>query len=194
MRLLGAKIGKNCYIGFSIISAEHIEIGDHVFIGHFNLLWRLKELNFETGSRLTMFNWITGGRTGSFYLGRNSAITRFHFIEASATIKIGDNSIIAGRNSHLFSHGISPTNLDDMRSIKIGKWCYIGSSSRFIPGSGVGDYTFVGMGSVVTKNYDDNYVLIAGSPAVIKKRFSKDSIYWNRDYLPHEHQPSGYKG
>lgn len=193
-RSMGAKIGNNCYIGFSLVDAEKLEIGDNVYIGHFNLLWRLKALKLETGSRLNMFNWITGGKTGSFYLGRNSAITRLHFLEASATIKIGNNSIIAGRNSHLFSHGISSTNLDDQRQITIGEWCYIGSSCRFVPGSGVSDHTFVGMGSVVTKNHNDSFVLIAGSPARVRKKLSKDDAYFNRPYLPHDHQPESYKG
>lgn len=193
-RLMGAKIGKNCYIGMSILDAVRLEIGDNVYIGHFNLLWRFKELKLETGSRLAMFNWITGARQGRFYLGRNSAITRFHFIEASANIFIGSNSIIAGRSSHLMAHGISSTNLDDQRPIKIGNWCYIGSSSRFVPGSGVSDYTFVGMGSVVTKKYSDKYVLVAGNPAVIKKQLSREDAYFDRTYLPHEHHPHTYKG
>lgn len=193
-RLLGARIGNNCYIGFSIIDAENLEIGENVYIGHLNLLWRLKELKFEPGSRLTMFNWITGGRQGSFLLGRNSAITRLHFIEASSDIRIGSNSIIAGRSSHFLTHGISATNLDDQRPITIGNWCYIGSSSRFVPGSGVSDYTFVGMGSVVTKNFQDKYVLIAGSPSVVKKILSPDAVYFNRDHLSHSHHPKTYKG
>jgi len=193
-RLLGAKIGNNCFIGFSIVDAENLEIGDNVYIGHFNLLWRLKELKLETGSALVMFNWITGGRTGNFYLGRNSGITRFHFIEASSDVRIGKNCIVAGRSSHFFSHGISSTNLDDQRPITIGDWCYIGSSSRFVPGSSVSDYTFVGMNSVVTKNFQEKYVLLAGCPAVVKKKLSPTAVYFNRDYMPHSHHPKIYKG
>jgi acetyltransferase-like isoleucine patch superfamily enzyme len=194
LRAMGAKIGKNCYIGFSVIDAKHLEIGDYVRVGHFNLLWRLRNLKMLAGSRINMCNWITGAKEGDFFLGRNSAVTRFHFFEASSDIIVGHNTIIAGRNSHFFTHGISSTDLDDRRSITIGDWCYIGSSSRFIPGSGTSSGTFVGMGSVVTKHFSDSYVLVAGAPATLKKALSENDAYFNRSHLPHSHHPVSYQG
>jgi acetyltransferase-like isoleucine patch superfamily enzyme len=194
LRALGAHIGKNSFIGFSLVYSEKLWIGHEVYIGHFNLIWRLKSCTLESGSRIGMFNWITGARTGSFSLGRNSAITRFHFFESSADIDIGHDSIIAGRNSHFFTHGISPSNLDDMRPIRIGNWCYIGSGSRFIPGSGTSDHVFVGMGSVVTKRDPQQYVMIAGAPAVQRKELSSSDVYFSRPFLPHSHHSLEYRG
>lgn len=194
LRARGAKIGKNCWIGFSVIDASCITIGDNVRVGHFNLLWRLNSLTLETGSAITMCNWITGARTGTFRLGRNSGITRFHFLEASAGIDIGSNCIVAGRSSHFFTHGISSTNLDDQRPISIGDWCYIGSGSKFVPGTSVAAGTFVGMGSVVTKASPERFVLIAGSPAMVKKRLAPTDAYFARSHLPQAHHPAGYQG
>lgn len=193
-RAMGCKIGKDCWIGISIINAKKIEISDNVRIGHFNLIWRLKELKIDSGSTINMFNWITGGKKGVFRIGRNSAITRFHFFEASANITIGNNSIVAGRGSHFYTHGISPTNLNDMRPIIIGDWCYIGSSSRFVPGAEIARGTFVGMGAIVTKKFEKEYVLIAGSPAIIKKQLSPLDPYFNRKFLPHAHHKKNYLG
>ena len=193
-RKQGAEIGKSCYIGLSIINAKKIRIGDNVQVASFNLIHRLDEFVMQSGSRMNGFNWITGAGTGSFYLGRNSAITRLHFFEASASIYIDNNTIIAGRNSHFFTHGISSTNLDDMRPIRIGPWCYIGSSSRFVPGAEVAEGTFVGMGSVVTKKVTETHVLLGGVPAIIKKKLSPEDVYFNRPYLPHDHHPPDYNG
>lgn len=193
-RALGASIGANCYMGFSIIDINNLEMGDCVYIGHFNLLWRLKSLKMGSGSRITMFNWITGARTGCFQIGSNSSISGMHFLEASADIKIGSNSIIAGRSSQFFTHGITPDNLNDKRPIIIGDWCYVGSAVRFVPGSSIADHTFVGMGSVVTKQIDKNYVLLAGAPAEIKKNISQESVFFKRTYLPHAHHPPSYRG
>lgn len=186
-RLLGANIGKNSYIGFSIISADIIELGDSVYIGHFNLIWRLKSLRLMSGSRIGQFNWLTGASTGSFVIGNNSAITRFHFLESSADIVIGNNSIIAGRSSHFFTHGLTPTSREDLRAIQISDWCYIGSSVRFVPGVIISDHSFVGMGSVVTKQFDEPYILIAGNPAQIKKKLTKNDAYFSRNHLDHDH-------
>lgn len=195
LRWRGAQIGKGCRIGMlTIIDAKQIVMGDNVQIASFNLIHRVVRLEMGCGSRMNGFNWITGARTGSFRLGHNSAITRLHFFEASGDILIGDNTIIAGRGSHFFTHGISSTNLDDVRSIEIGPWCYIGSTSRFVPASGVSRGTFVGLGAVVTKAFEDEFVLIAGNPAIIKKRLSPDHAYFDRGFLPHDHHPPGYKG
>jgi len=194
LRRLGASIGKGCYIGISLLDASRIELGDAVRIGHFNLVHRLCRLRMGTGSRINDFNWITGANTGELTVGANSAITRLHFFEASGSIHIEDNSIVAGRSSHFFTHGITPTNLDDVRPIVIGPWCYVGSSSRFVPGSSISRGTFVGMGSVVTRRFDDDYLLIAGAPAVVRKRLAPQDAYFARSYLSHDHHPAGYDG
>lgn len=195
LRARGAKIGRHCYIGmFTLLDARDLTLGDYVQIASFNLLHRLKSLEMGPGSRMNGLNWITGARTGSLVMGANAAITRLHFFEASGDIFVGENTIIAGRGTHFFTHGISSTNLDDVRSINIGPWSYIGSSSRFVPGSGCAEKTFVGMGAVVTKNFEEGHVLIAGNPASIKKRLSAGDAYFLRDFLPHDHHPEGYNG
>lgn len=194
LKLLGARIGRNCRIGLSIVDAKDLEIGDHVLIGNFNLIYNLKKATLGSGAKINSFNWITGARTGEFRLGRNSSIRRFHFVDASGSFHVGDNTIIAGRSSLFFTHGLTPTNLDDIRSIEIGDWCYVGAACRFLPGSGVGEGTFVGMGSVVTKRYTSTYVLLAGNPALVRKEIPKDSEYFERPFLRHENHPSAYDG
>ena len=47
LRLQGAKIGKNVKIGLAVVNSKNIDIGDNVVIGHFNLLWRLKNLHLQ---------------------------------------------------------------------------------------------------------------------------------------------------
>lgn len=195
LRMRGAKIGQGCFIGsFCLLDAKVIRLGDHVRIARFNLIHRLVELQMDDGSRMNGFNWITGASTGKLQVGRNTAITRFHFFEASGDIILGANTIVAGRNSHFFTHGISSTNLDDVRSIEIGPWSYIGSSARFVPGSGVSAGTFVGMGAVVSKRIDDEYVLVAGNPARVVKSLGRCDPYFDRSFLPHDHHPKHYSG
>lgn len=193
-RILGAKIGKNCYIGLSIVNAKDLEIGDNVYIGHCCLLWRLRRLSLGSGSRLEFGNWVTGAGIGEFLLGRNSAVQRFHFFEASSDITVGSNSIIAGRNSTFFSHGISPDDLDVRRSVNIGDWCYVGSNCHFVPGAKLANHTFVGMGCVVTKAFTESYTLLTGCPATVKKALEPNAAYFNRPYLPHAHHHPDYVG
>lgn len=193
-RWRGAKIGKGCYIGFSLVVAQDFHMDDYSYIGHFNLLWRLKQMKIGRGSRISFLNWITGARQGCFRMGNNSSISVMHFLEASGDIFIGSNTIVAGRASQFFTHGISSSNLDDQRPIRIGDWCYIGSAARFTPGSSVADCTFVGMGAVVTKFFDETYVLIGGVPAKPLKELSDKDVFFNRPFMPHAHHPKYYAG
>jgi acetyltransferase-like isoleucine patch superfamily enzyme len=194
LRIMGARIGKNCYIGVSIVNAKDLDIGDNVYIGHCCLLWRLRCLRLESGSRLEFANWVTGAGIGQFSLGRNSAVQRFHFFESSSDISVGSNTIIAGRNSTFFSHGIAPDDLDVKRSISIGDWCYVGSDCRFVPGARLPNHTFVGMGCVVTKAFTESYTLITGCPATVKKVLEPNAAYFDRPYMPHAHHHPDYVG
>jgi carbonic anhydrase/acetyltransferase-like protein (isoleucine patch superfamily) len=193
-RRMGWHIGHKCYIGFSIVHANQVTLGNNVYIGHLNVIWRLQTLAMGSGSRINFKNWITGAHKGTFRLGKNSAVSGRHFLEASAEIIVGDNSIIAGRESQFFSHGISPGCLDDKRPIQIGDWCYIGSVSRFVPGAKVPSYCFVGMGSVVTKAHEEECMLLAGVPAKPRKKLNKKDAFFNRPFFPHAHHLSGYDG
>lgn len=194
LRARGAKIGRGCSIGISVLNSETIELGDYVYIGHFNLIWRLKELKLQTGSKIGDGNWIAGGGFGNLFVGRNSSIRRFHFLEASGSIKIGMNSILAGRGIQMFTHGLHPDRFDDIRSITISDWCYVGALSSFVPGARIGKGTFVGLGAVVTKPHVAEYILLGGNPAINKKSLSPDSMYFNEGYLHHNHHPANYNG
>ncbi len=189
LRARGARIGKGCYIGMSVIDVKRLVMGDHVRIGSFNLLHRLPDLVMESGSKIEAMNWVTGAGAGALYLGLNSSIRRLHFFEASGTVRIGSNTIIAGRNSLFFTHGQSPASINDVRPIEIGDWCYIGAAARFLPGAGVSDHCFVAMGAVVTKMHRDRYVVVGGSPARVVKEIAVDATYFQRDRLVHGHHP-----
>ena len=193
LRLSGAKIGKKVKIGFSIVNAKNLILEDFTRIGHFNLIWRLNNLTLKRGSVIFFGNWITGANSGSFLLGENSGITRFHFFESSGNISIGSNSIIAGRSSVFYCHGLSPNSLDFVDQIKIGNWCYIGSNSKFSPGGSIGNYTFVAMAGLVNKNFiKESYVLLGGIPAKKIKSYNSNSVYWQRPYLSQSHHPRDY--
>ena len=60
-------------------------------------------------------------------------------------------------------------------SIIIGEHVWLGSGVRFLKGSGVGAHSTVGAGSIVTKKYTEERIILGGVPA--KK--IKDNINWN---------------
>jgi acetyltransferase-like isoleucine patch superfamily enzyme len=183
-RFLGWSIGENVKIGFSYIDAKNVVIGDRVRIGHGNLIRNLNILNIGNDAFIANFNSVFGsvhpGWVICLEIGQSVSFMSHHFVDVWGTVKIGDYSTIAGRDTHVWSHtlvhdayGANPSlqSLD----VSIGAHVYVGARSTLV-GCAIPDRTVVGAGSVVTKQFaaEATPYLIAGNPAIIKKRYQSN--------------------
>jgi acetyltransferase-like isoleucine patch superfamily enzyme len=209
----GYQIGKGVRIGFSIIDAKECAIDDDVSIGHLNALIGIKKLTIGDHTRIGHLNIIRGGdevRLGryteiirlneinsipdpvivtpadpKFILGDGSVITASHKIDFTDRVEFGKRVILGGRNSSLWTH-----NRQSTKPITIGDYSYIGSEIRIAPGGAIPPKCIVGIGSVITKKFEDEYFLIAGVPAKAVKELDEDgrflTEYKTRADLPEE--------
>ncbi len=209
----GYKIGKRVRIGFSIIDAKECVIDDDVSIGHLNALIGIKKLSIGDHTRIGHLNIIRGGdevRLGRyteiirlneinsipdpiimtpadprFILGDGSVIAASHKIDFTDRVEFGKRVILGGRNSSLWTHNRQMT-----KPIIIGDYSYIGSEIRIAPGGCIPPKCIVGIGSVITKKFEDEYFLIAGVPAKAVKELDEDgkflTEYKTRPDLPDE--------
>lgn len=120
---------------------------------------------FQSGWWVAQANYQQSGYKRSLYIGKNSLITSNHYFDLAGSISLGDHSWIAGKDSQFWTHGAGVTD----RDISIGKNCYIGSAVCFSTGVTIADYSLVAIGSIVTKKFTNEYVLIAGNPAKVVK-------------------------
>ena len=181
--LFGYRISLRAKIGFgTIISVSKAQIGK-VRIERFNVFTGPFELCLADGASIgprNKFNcgsWVVQGRFREygylkyFRMGAGAMITGDHYFDVVGGIELGNGSWIAGRSSQFWTHG---TKIED-RSISIGSGCYIGSAVRFAPGTKVGNNCLVGLGSVVTKKFEGDNLMIAGMPAKVIKEDYKIS-------------------
>jgi acetyltransferase-like isoleucine patch superfamily enzyme len=183
-RLLGWTIGKNVKIGFSYIHANSVVLADHVRIGHFNIIRNIKFLKIGENSYIANLNSFFGatyeGWDSHLEIGQSVNFMSHHFLDVGGKIMIGDHTVIAGRDSQLWGHGLvydafgSPS-LKPL-NVSIGSHVYIGARATLV-GCSIPDRTVVGAGSVVTKQFapEPCPYLIAGNPAIIKKRYQVSS-------------------
>ena len=175
-RLLGYKVSGHIGFGTLIaVSEAHIE---KCKIGVFNLFVGPMKVEIGAGASIENRNTFSCGLwtiheqyqdknyARSLVVGKNTLITSGHYIDVAGSFELGDGSWIAGMGSQFWTHGAGVTD----RNIRIGRECYLGSAARFAPGSGVGDNVIVGMGSVVTKKFEDSKAMIGGVPAAILKK------------------------
>ncbi len=187
---MGHKIHKSAYISFSFLNVSHIALGENTYIGSGNIFKGLSRLNMEEGSRINRWNYFTSNPALKSHLrvGKRSSVSMRHYFDLSGDINIESDTIIAGVRSTFLTHSKGIDQIDYIKPITIGNWCYIGSNSSFVPGARIGDNCFVGMGSVVTKDCSKiTFSLLAGAPAIVKKKISAECSYYLQEELVHSH-------
>lgn len=196
----GYKIGKAVRIGFSILDANECEIGDSVSIGHFNIFTRIDRLTIGEHTKIGVLNIFRGGeeiRIGRyceilrlneinsipdpdivneadprFLLGDGSVIAASHKIDFTDRVEFGKCVILGGRNSSVWTHNRQKTG-----PVMIGPHSYIGSEIRIAPGGVIPAKCIVGIGSVITKTFKNEFRLIAGVPAEEVKELDADGKF-----------------
>jgi acetyltransferase-like isoleucine patch superfamily enzyme len=175
-RLLGYKLSG--HIGFGTVLAVSAAQIEKCKIGPFNLFIGPMVVQIGQGASIGDRNTFSCGfwtiqeqykdknYTRSLQIGANSLITARHYFDVAGSFVLGEGSWIAGIGSQFWTHGAGVTN----RDIQIGRDCYIGSAVRFAPGSSVGDWVLVAMGSVVTKKLEHSQAMIGGVPAAVLKQ------------------------
>ncbi len=179
-RILGWEIGYDVKIGFSYIDAKNVFLEDRVRIGHFNVIRNIRHLRIGTDTYMANFNSIFGstydGWPAYLKIGKSVKFMSHHFLDIGGKVTISDNAIIAGRGSHLWSHTIAYSDSGNPAlqplNIFIGNNAYIGANSVLV-GCSIPDNAIVGAGSLVNKQFEpeSSPILIAGNPAIIKKRY-----------------------
>lgn len=209
--LFGYRIGRRVKIGLSIIDARECVIEDDVRIGHLNLVISVGKLKIGDHVRIGHLNIIRGGNEVSlgryaeiirlneinsipdadvvnpvdprFLLGDGSVITTGHKIDFTDRVEIGRRVILGGRNSSLWTH-----NRQKTLPIEIGSCAYVGSEIRMAPGAKIPARCIVGIGSVITRELQNEGHLIAGVPAKSIKELDEADKFLierkTRDDLP----------
>lgn len=194
-------IGKNVRIGLTLFTGiEQCKIGDGVQIGHLNCFAQIKQLEIGDFSQIGFLNFFRGGekvRLGAYStilrkntfnsilepdlvnptepildLGTGVFVASGHWLDFTDKITVGDNTIIGGRNSSLWTH-----NRQRTRSISIGCNCYLGSEIRMAPGVQLPSCCIVALGSVLMGKFDNPEVLIGGNPAKVMRNLNDSDMF-----------------
>lgn len=196
----GYKIGKRVRIGFSIIDVVECEVGDDVRIGHLNIFTGVGKLSIGEHSRIGVLNIFRGGdevRIGRycdilrfneinsipepdvvnktdprFLMGDGSMIAASHKIDFTDRVEFGNRVIFGGRNSSIWTHNRQMT-----KPVSIGERTYLGSEIRVAPGVEVPPRCIVGMGAVISGQFESEYKLIGGVPAKEIKDLDDDGRF-----------------
>ncbi|MEJ1221499.1 acyltransferase [Sediminicola sp. 1XM1-17] len=200
---LGHKISYKSKIGISVLLIKRIELNNNAKINNFNFI-KIKKLVLKDGSFIGRFNIINGPFEMSLdskagiskqnkirrsnppisygnavlSLGYNSFIVSNHFLDLTRSIEIGENSIIAGIGTQLWTHGYYHSDKGSQRiridgEIIIKNNVYVGSSCIFNPGVVVNEAIHIGAGSTVSKNLVESGMYVSQSLRYIDNDMEK---------------------
>jgi UDP-3-O-[3-hydroxymyristoyl] glucosamine N-acyltransferase len=198
------RIGRGVRIGLVILDAGTVELGDGTEIGHLNLITRVGSFVTGRSVRIGSLNIIRGGervRLGDYAevmrlnvlnaipdhdcttspasrleIGRGAVVVSGHRIDFTDEVTIGQNVIIGGRNSSLWTH-----NRQSTAPIAIGDFCYLGSEVRLAPGARLAERSILGLGSVLAGAIDTPGSLVGGVPArIIRPLTAEDDVLIHR--------------
>ncbi len=179
--LLGWRVGKGVHIGLSYLDAKEVDLGDGVRIGHFNVVRSVARFVVGRQTVIANFNMVVGARerapgwSRALLVGEGVYLTSHHFFDVAGEVVIGDRTIVAGRETHFWSHTIllrSDRLVLTPLKLHVGRDCYIGARATLLFCS-LPDGCLVGAGSVVTRSFEpaDGRQLIAGNPADVRKTY-----------------------
>lgn len=164
-------IASSAYIGFSYINVNHFIVEDNVRVKHLIRMNGVDYIHLQEGSYIgnhnTFYCDAMFGDRGRFILGRTSELVRQNSVDLTSNITIGDNVVIGGFGTQLWTHGFDVQRNRIQGEIVIGDNVYIGSSSIFNLGVSVCSNVSIGSSSVVSKSITESG-LYAGTPAVKK--------------------------
>lgn len=148
--------------------------------------WKRKKLfsSFNSiGSGLTIFGHPKFINPDKISIGNNVNINDGVLINATESeISIGNmvtlsaNSMIlaASYDVQRFIYSATQKRKHIYSKIEIKDNVWIGAGAIILPNVSIADHVVIGAGSVVTHSINESYVVVAGNPAKIIKRISKD--------------------
>ena len=183
-RTLRWQLDSSCRIGLSLVDAETLRMGPGAYIGHFNIINRLRRLEMDTDAVIAKYNWI---RVGSFSkldeseapgfleMGRESFFTMMHFIDCSGGMIMEEGAALGGARSVAFGHGIdTETVRQSTKLTRIGANTIVAAHVTITPGATVAPGCLIGAGSVVVGHLDTPGMIYAGSPAKAVKKLPEN--------------------
>jgi acetyltransferase-like isoleucine patch superfamily enzyme len=144
-------------------------------------------IRFKLG--LTKIYWpkhknCTVANPKKIFVGINSLIGRpGNYIQGAGYVFIG-NYVQFGPNVGILSsnHDLYDQRKSNNNKIIIGDYSWIGMNSVVLPGVRLGNRTIVAAGSVVTKSFADGFCVVGGVPAKLIKYIDKEKfVPWKEE-------------
>jgi len=194
-QLFKFKIDDDAKIGYSLVLPSYLFMDKNSKIGHLNIIKGMAEVSLAESASIGNLNWISGfpvnikskhfadqtQRSPKLNLAKHSAITNRHLIDCTDTITLGCFSTFAGFRSQILTHSISISESRQRSGpVSIGDYTFVGTGSIILANSCLPSFSVLAAGSILNKKYTEEHQLYAGNPARPVKALAQDAAYFSR--------------
>lgn len=160
----GSKIGHFNYINCPLLS-----MGNRSTIHLLNIIKGYFDIDMKEGANLfrqnviRRFNKKNNYKKAEVNLRKDCWIGVNHFFDVTDSLTIGENTIIAGKNTECWTHGFLIGKNKKVRidaPIYIGSHCYIGSRCMILAGTTISDNITIGAATTVTGDLNKQGVYV----------------------------------
>lgn len=200
---------KSCEIGVArigirnVIQCNTLRMEKGSRIGKGNRIQHLHVCHLSKESQVIDGNVITGTIKGEspfkknevLHIGKYSIITRKHTIDVSDSIYIGDNVVLSGIGSQIWTHGYDAKRIKIQAPVTIGNNVYLGSGIMITQGVTICDDVSVGAGTIIPTSITKTGFYI--SSKILRKsdtiNYSQrdDLTYHNNQYFCRKNDDGG---
>ncbi len=183
-------------IGFSLLFCDHMILERGSVIGHMTLVKGIATLQLDEKSSLGSLNWVSGfplmegkhfdldgNRDPKLHIKCHGAITSRHILDCTDSVTIGRFSTFAGFRSQVLTHSIDLKQARQRCSpVEIGDYCFVGTGSVLLPGAKVPNNSILAAGAVLSSALTEEGGIYGGVPArLIKKIDLSEYSYMKRN-------------
>ena len=193
-RAFGFDIADDAKIGYSVILSEHLFLGRGARIGSFTFVKGARLLFVGDYASLGNLNWVSAFPLGNskhfsqiysrdpcLIIGQHAAITNRHLIDCTDKVEIAKFSTFAGFRSQILTHSIDlKTNQQSCRPVKVGEYCFVGTSCVLLGGATLPNKSVLGAMSLLNTEFVEEGVLYGGVPAKKIMSLNGDAKYFKR--------------
>ena len=187
-------LDQTSHIGFSFFFNSHLTMSANSKIGHLNVFKDIARVQLHENSSIGRLNWISGfplsnkknfqhvqNRKPELIIREHAAITNRHLVDCTDLVHIGKYSTVAGYRSQILTHSIDlHESRQSCKSVYIGDYCFVGTSSVLLGGSKLPDYSVLGACSLLNEHYQTGHTLYGGVPARPITSLNSEMKYFHR--------------
>jgi bifunctional N-acetylglucosamine-1-phosphate-uridyltransferase/glucosamine-1-phosphate-acetyltransferase GlmU-like protein len=147
----------------NFVQSRRFEMTTGSELRRFNKIRYLDEMLLGEGATIvasntfagTRGNWSPYKRDERIAIGKDSIITKGHYIDASGGVVIGRDVTLAGSGIQVWTHGFDLKHTMIIAAVTIGDAVYIGSRSLLLQGIRITSGVSVGAGTIVSRSIDE---------------------------------------